>query len=64
MLKAKTHSGAKKRLRRLKNGQLKGAHTGRRKNLIKKSAKRKQGLRKKFLIGASDIKRFDRALPL
>lgn len=63
MPKVKTHSGAKKRLQRLKSGMVKGAHAGRRKKLSNKSAKRKRFLRTKLMICPADLGRILRALP-
>jgi len=63
MVKLKTHSGAKKRLRRLKSGLLKGAHTGRRKLLAKKTAKRKRALRMKYYVCKADAACLLKVLP-
>lgn len=64
MYKVKTHSGAKKRIKRTKSGLFKAAHVGRRKMLTKKSAKRKQGLRKKVYLGKADSQKMAYRLPV
>lgn len=61
--KCKTHSGAKKRLRRTKNNLLKGGHTKRRKLLIHKTAKVKRALRSKLYVHPADAKRILAVLP-
>ena len=63
MPKIKTHSGAKKRLKKLKSGLVKGAHAGRRKKLSQKTAKRKRFLRTKLMISKADLERVLQALP-
>ena len=45
MPKIKTHSGAKKRFSLTKTGKVKRAHANKRHILIKKTPKRKRGLR-------------------
>ena len=55
-IKHKTHSGAKKRFKKLKSGLIKGTRNGRRHLLTKKSAKTKRGLRKALYIGTCDIR--------
>jgi large subunit ribosomal protein L35 len=45
MPKTKTHSGASKRMKKLKSGKIKYTKAGRRHLLTKKSAKRKRNLR-------------------
>ena len=54
MPKMKSHSGAKKRFRVTKNGQVKMAHQGKNHILTKKSSKRKMGLRQGAYM-ASDV---------
>jgi large subunit ribosomal protein L35 len=63
MPKLKTHSGAKKRFKRLASGRIKAAHAGRRKKLSQKTAKRKRFLRTKLIISAADRERMLHALP-
>ncbi len=63
MSKMKTHSGAKKRFKKLKNGQFKAARPFRRHLLTKKTAKRKRGLRSPLYIGPSDINHIIPLLP-
>jgi large subunit ribosomal protein L35 len=54
MLKVKTHSGAKKRFKKLKSGHIKASRPFRRHLLTKKSAKRKRHLRSALYIGGQD----------
>ena len=54
-IKHKTHSGSKKRFKKLKSGLIKGTRNGRRHLLTKKSAKTKRGLRSAFYIGTCDM---------
>jgi large subunit ribosomal protein L35 len=54
-MKFKTHSGAKKRFRKLKSGKIKAAKPFRRHLLTKKSSKRKRNLRKHLYVSQSDI---------
>ena len=63
MPKVKTHSGAKKRFKKLKNGLVKAARPFRRHLLTKKSAKRKRNLRRALFIAACDIKHIAPLLP-
>jgi large subunit ribosomal protein L35 len=63
MTMLKTHSGAKKRLKKLKGGLFKGAHVGRRKKLTQKSAKRKRALRGKLYIHPGDKRRIEHIMP-
>ncbi len=63
MPKVKTHSGAKKRLKKLKSGLVKGAHAGRRKKLSHKTAKRKRFLRTKLMVCPADLGRVLQVLP-
>lgn len=55
MYKVKTHSGAKKRFKKTKSGQIKAARPFRRHLLTKKSQKRKRSLRKAFYIKNCDV---------
>jgi large subunit ribosomal protein L35 len=52
---SKTHSGAKKRFKKLKSGLVKFSHTGRRHLLTKKSSKRKRQLRRGGYVGMCDM---------
>ncbi len=54
MPKVKTHSGAKKRFKKLKSGLFKAARPFRRHLLTKKSRKRKRHLRKGLYISTPD----------
>jgi len=54
-MKLKTHSGAKKRFKRLKSGKIKHAKAFRRHLLTKKTAKRKRGLRGGAYLCTSDM---------
>ncbi|MBA2306930.1 50S ribosomal protein L35 [Candidatus Dependentiae bacterium] len=54
MPKMKTHSGAKKRFKKLKSGLIKAAAPFRRHLLTKKSSKRKRQLRNGLYIGTCD----------
>jgi large subunit ribosomal protein L35 len=54
MPKVKTHSGAKKRFKKLKSGLIKAARPLRRHLLTKKSAKRKRRLRTGLYISTCD----------
>ena len=62
MPKMKTHSGAKKRFKKLKN-RIKYSATGKRHLLTKKSAKRKRNLRGSRMVSASDHRNIARLLP-
>jgi len=57
MNKQKTHSGAKKRFKKLKSGKIKASHAFRRHLLTKKSAQRKRQLRGGFILAACDSSR-------
>jgi large subunit ribosomal protein L35 len=61
--KMKTHSGAKKRFKKLKSGLIKATRPFRRKLLIKKSEKRKRHLRSALYINPSDMGRIGRLFP-
>lgn len=62
-MKVKTHSGAKKRFKKLKSGLIKAAHGYRRHLLTKKTAKRKRQLRGGFYISAVDAHHIAPLLP-
>jgi large subunit ribosomal protein L35 len=59
----KTHSGAKKRFKKLKSGLIKASRPFRRHLLSKKSSKRKRNLRKALYIGKCDIHHLAPLLP-
>lgn len=63
MPKMKTHSGVKKRIKKLKGGKFKAAHAGRRKMLTKKSSKCKRSMRMKLMIAPADAKCIRHLLP-
>lgn len=63
MPKVKTHSGAKKRFRKLKSGLIKAARPYRRHLLTKKTKKTKRQLRTCLYICKSDIKHVAPLLP-
>ncbi|MBA3953970.1 50S ribosomal protein L35 [Candidatus Dependentiae bacterium] len=63
MPKVKTHSGAKKRFRKLKSGLIKAARPYRRHLLTKKSRKTKRQLRSSLYLCAADIKHVASLLP-
>ena len=63
MPKMKTHSGAKKRFKKLKSGLIKASRSGRRHLLTKKTTKRKRDLRRALYIGPSDIRHVKSLLP-
>ncbi|HAU30393.1 MAG: 50S ribosomal protein L35 [candidate division TM6 bacterium GW2011_GWF2_43_17] len=52
--KLKTHSGARKRFKKLKSGRIKRAQAFRRHLLTDKAAKRKRDLRKTAFISSAD----------
>lgn len=62
MPKMKTHSGAKKRFKKLKN-KFKFSRASKRHLLTKKTTKRKRNMRKGGIISASDEGRVSRLLP-
>jgi large subunit ribosomal protein L35 len=62
MPKMKTHSGAKKRFRKLKN-KIKFSHASKRHLLSKKTSKRKRNMRRTGIISAADEGRVSRLLP-
>lgn len=55
-VKAKTHSGAKKRFKKLKSGKIKHSKAYHRHLLTKKSSKRKRGLSAAGYIKGCDIR--------
>lgn len=63
MPKVKTHSGAKKRFKKLKSGLVKAQKAYHRHLLTKKTAKRKRNLRSHFYIASCDIKHVAPLLP-
>ncbi len=63
MPKMKTHSGAAKRLKKLKSGKIKHASAGKRHLLTKKNAKRKRSLRQGRYISKSDMNNIAPLLP-
>jgi large subunit ribosomal protein L35 len=63
MPKVKTHSGAKKRFKKLKSGLIKAARPFRRHLLTKKSSKRKRALRAGLYIGSQDRNHIAPLLP-
>lgn len=63
MAKMKTHSGAKKRFKKLKSGLIKYSRAGRRHLMLKKSSKRKRHLRKPTYINQTDLHHFKVLLP-
>ena len=63
MPKLKTHSGAKKRFKKLKSNLIKASKSFRRHLLTKKSAKRKRQLRSALYICRSDIRHIAPLLP-
>ncbi len=63
MYKMKTHSGAKKRFKKLKSGLIKCGRPFRRKLLIKKSEKRKRHLRSALYVHPADMGRIERLFP-
>ena len=62
MPKSKTHSGAKKRLRRTGTGKIKREKAYRSHILTKKSPKRKRKLRKAGLVDPSDLQRIKKLI--
>jgi large subunit ribosomal protein L35 len=63
MSKIKTHSGAKKRFKKLKSGLVKAGKPFRRHLLTKKSAKRKRQLRNGLYINKRDVHHIAPLLP-
>ena len=62
MPKMKTHSGAKKRLRRTGTGKIKREKAFRSHILTKMSPKRKRSLRKAGLVDPADAKRINKLI--
>ena len=62
MPKMKTHSGAKKRLRRTGTGKIKREKAFRSHILTKMSQKRKRSLRKAGLVDPADAKRINKLI--
>ena len=63
MPKIKTHSGAKKRFRTTKTGNIKRAHAYSSHILTKKSTKRKRNLRKSTIVDDTNMKQCKRLVP-
>ena len=63
MHKVKTHSGAKKRFKKLKSGLIKGSRPYRRHLLTKKSPKRKRELREGMYLSPQGVKHIAPLLP-
>ena len=63
MPKMKSHSGAKKRLKKTGSGRLKRKKAYRRHILTKKSAKKKRKLGKSAILDSANVKSVKRALP-
>lgn len=63
MNKVKTHSGAKKRFSKTKNGKIKCAKPFRRHLLTKKTAKRKRGMRSPLFLKTADVRHIIHLLP-
>ena len=63
MPKIKTHSGAKKRFKKTKNGQVKRSHAYTSHILTKKSTKRKRNLRKQVVADVTNQKQLKRLIP-
>jgi large subunit ribosomal protein L35 len=63
MPKMKTHAGAKKRLKKLKGGLFKAAHTSRRHKMLNKVQRVKRRLRRYFYIDSCDLNHVKQLLP-
>ena len=63
MPKIKTHSGAKKRFKTTKSGQVKRSHAYTSHILTKKSRKRKRNLRKQEVADVTNQKQLKRLIP-
>ncbi|MCH5317032.1 MAG: 50S ribosomal protein L35 [Eubacterium sp.] len=63
MPKIKTHSGAKKRFKKTKNGKVKRAHAYTSHILTKKTTKRKRNLRKTTVGDVTNQKQMKRLIP-
>jgi large subunit ribosomal protein L35 len=63
MYKLKTHSGAKKRFKKLKSGLIKAYHPYKRHLLTKKTSKRKRDLRGTMYLSSHDAHHVSPLLP-
>lgn len=63
MYKVKTHSGAKKRFKKLKSGLIKAYHPYKRHLLTKKTTKRKRTLRNTMYLSAAVVGHVSPLLP-
>ncbi len=63
MPKIKTHSGAKKRFKRTKTGQVKRAHAFKSHILNKKTAKRKRNLRQTVVADVTNVAKVKKMIP-
>jgi len=63
MPKIKTHSGAKKRFKLTKTGQVKRAHAFKSHILNKKTTKRKRNLRKTAMADCTNVAQVKRLIP-
>ena len=63
MPKIKTHSGAKKRFKKTKNGKVTRSHAYTSHILTKKSTKRKRNLRKQVVADTTNQKQLQRLIP-
>jgi large subunit ribosomal protein L35 len=63
MYKVKTHSGAKKRFKKLKSGLIKAYHPYKRHLLTKKTTKRKRDLRNTMYLSDHDAHHVSPLLP-
>ena len=63
MPKIKTHSGAKKRFKKTKNGKVVRGHAYASHILTKKSTKRKRNLRKQVVADVTNQKQLKRLIP-
>lgn len=63
MPKTKTHSGAKKRFKKLKSGLIKYSHANRRHLLTKKTRKRKRQLRRPAYMDPANLHHMRYLLP-
>ena len=63
MPKIKTHSGAKKRFKLTKSGQVKRAHAFKSHILNKKTSKRKKNLRKVVVADVTNVAKVKKMIP-
>ncbi len=63
MPKIKTHSGAKKRFKLTKSGQVKRAHAFKSHILNKKTSKRKRNLRKVVVADVTNVAKVKKMIP-